>query len=113
MAKVECLICFSEAFNGQLQALKDGFNALMEEYDYLIKVLTLGDSGVGKTCLLYQYTNHTFIKNFVSTVGIDFREKRVNSHSCRCHATLTTALLVVADRLPSDSILTVTSAKVV
>lgn len=47
------------------------------EYDYLIKFLALGDSGVGKTSFLYQYTDGTFNSKFISTVGIDFREKRV------------------------------------
>jgi len=47
------------------------------EYDYLIKFLALGDSGVGKTSFLFQYTDGTFHSKFISTVGIDFREKRV------------------------------------
>lgn len=48
------------------------------DYDYLIKFLALGDSGVGKTSLLYHYTDGHFNGKFISTVGIDFREKRVN-----------------------------------
>ncbi|KAM9817180.1 ras-related protein Rab-27A [Neosynchiropus ocellatus] len=47
------------------------------EYDYLIKFLALGDSGVGKTSFLYQYTDAKFNSKFITTVGIDFREKRV------------------------------------
>ncbi|XP_054710585.1 ras-related protein Rab-27A-like [Uloborus diversus] len=47
------------------------------DYDYLIKFLALGDSGVGKTSVLCQYTNGVFNKKFISTVGIDFSEKRV------------------------------------
>ncbi|PSN33467.1 Ras-related protein Rab-27A [Blattella germanica] len=47
------------------------------DYDYLIKFLALGDSGVGKTSFLYQYTDGTFNSRFISTVGIDFREKRL------------------------------------
>ncbi|XP_077297178.1 ras-related protein Rab-27A-like [Arctopsyche grandis] len=47
------------------------------EYDYLIKFLAVGDSGVGKTSFLYQYTDGTFNSRFISTVGIDFREKTV------------------------------------
>uniref|UniRef100_A0A2I9LPI7 small monomeric GTPase n=1 Tax=Centruroides hentzi TaxID=88313 RepID=A0A2I9LPI7_9SCOR len=46
-------------------------------YDYLIKFLTLGDSGVGKTSVLFQYTDNTFNRKFISTVGIDFVEKSV------------------------------------
>jgi Ras family len=37
----------------------------------------LGDSGVGKTTFLYRYTDGTFNSKFISTVGIDFREKRI------------------------------------
>ena len=49
------------------------------DYDYLIKFLTLGDSGVGKTSFLHQYTDGRFESKFISTVGIDFREKRIVS----------------------------------
>ncbi|CAL8344544.1 unnamed protein product [Lota lota] len=48
------------------------------DYDYLIKLLALGDSGVGKTSFLYRYTDKQFNSKFTTTVGIDFREKRVN-----------------------------------
>lgn len=58
--------CRTEAFT-----MSDG------EYDYLIKFLALGDSGVGKTSFLYQYTDGKFNSKFITTVGIDFREKRV------------------------------------
>uniref|UniRef100_A0A1W7R9U6 small monomeric GTPase n=1 Tax=Hadrurus spadix TaxID=141984 RepID=A0A1W7R9U6_9SCOR len=47
------------------------------EYDYLIKFLTLGDSGVGKTSFLFQYTDSSFNSKFISTVGIDFRLKKI------------------------------------
>ena len=56
------------------------------EYDYLIKFLALGDSGVGKTSLLFQFTDGKFNPKFISTVGIDFREKRYvstkDAHPC-------------------------------
>ncbi|XP_061623004.1 ras-related protein Rab-27B-like [Phyllopteryx taeniolatus] len=47
------------------------------DYDYLIKLLALGDSGVGKTTFLYRYTDKKFNRKFTTTVGIDFREKRL------------------------------------
>ncbi|OAD59181.1 Ras-related protein Rab-27A [Eufriesea mexicana] len=63
------------------------------EYDYLIKFLALGNSGVGKTSFLYQYTDGTFESRFISTVGIDFKEKRViyqtaNGRTQRVHLQL-------------------------
>ncbi|XP_078038328.1 RAS oncogene family member Rab27 [Augochlora pura] len=63
------------------------------DYDYLIKFLALGNSGVGKTSFLCQYTSGTFDSNFMSTVGIDFKEKRViyqtaNGRTQRVHLQL-------------------------
>lgn len=64
----------------QMNDKSHGFsNPGSPDYDYLIKFLTLGDSGVGKTSFLYQYTDGAFNSKFISTVGIDFREKRVVS----------------------------------
>jgi GTPase SAR1 family protein len=51
------------------------------DYDYLIKLLVLGDSGVGKTSLLVRYVEDRFSDRFISTVGIDFKEKRVSISS--------------------------------
>ena len=37
--------------------------------DYTIKCLAIGDTAVGKTCLIYRYTEDTFSPIFISTVG--------------------------------------------
>ena len=47
-------------------------------FDQNIKLLLLGDSGVGKTSLMMRFTDQTFSSTFVSTVGIDFKYKVVN-----------------------------------
>lgn len=47
------------------------------DFDYLIKFLCIGNSGVGKTSFLNQFTNGTFDTRFYSTVGIDFAVKKL------------------------------------
>ena len=38
------------------------------------QVMLIGDTGVGKTCLLVRFKDNAFLSgNFISTVGIDFR----------------------------------------
>jgi Ras-related protein Rab-1A len=41
--------------------------------DLLYKVLIIGDSAVGKSCLLLQFSDQTFSENYVSTIGVDFK----------------------------------------
>ncbi|XP_055707785.1 ras-related protein Rab-37 isoform X1 [Phlebotomus papatasi] len=56
----------------------------VELYDIFSKVMLLGDSGVGKTCLLVRFRDGTFLSgNFISTVGIDFRNKIVTVDQVR------------------------------
>ncbi|KAG5495156.1 hypothetical protein JKF63_02210 [Porcisia hertigi] len=43
-----------------------------------IKVLLIGDSGVGKSSLLLSFTSGTFDENQSTTIGVDFKAKRVN-----------------------------------
>ena len=43
--------------------------------DYLFKLLILGESGVGKTCLLLRYVDDSFTANQLTTIGIDFKIK--------------------------------------
>ena len=48
------------------------------KYDYLFKLLILGESGVGKTCLLLRYADDSFITTHLTTIGIDFKVKIIN-----------------------------------
>ena len=49
------------------------------------KILTLGESSVGKTCILRRYVEGQFFKNQISTIGIDFKSKnlKINNHEIR------------------------------
>jgi Ras-related protein Rab-10 len=46
-------------------------------YDLLFKLLLIGDSGVGKTCLLFRFSDDAFNSTFISTIGIDFKIKTI------------------------------------
>ncbi|KAI8473092.1 MAG: Rab8/RabE-family small GTPase [Monoraphidium minutum] len=48
-----------------------------ETYDFLIKLLLIGDSGVGKSCLLLRFSEESFTPSFITTIGIDFKIKKI------------------------------------
>ena len=50
----------------------------LSKYDYLLKILLVGNSGVGKTSMTFRAINNTFATNVASTLGIDFQTKFVN-----------------------------------
>ena len=50
----------------------------MDEYDYLFKVLLIGDSSVGKTSLLLRYVEEKFSAEFQTTIGVDFKVSSFN-----------------------------------
>jgi len=46
---------------------------MAKNYDYLFRLLLVGDSGVGKTCILIRFVENTFTSSYISTIGIDFK----------------------------------------
>ncbi|XP_024408986.1 ras-related protein Rab-26 isoform X5 [Desmodus rotundus] len=67
----------SEALpNGPPQPGRPSLGGRGDFYDVAFKVMLVGDSGVGKTCLLVRFKDGAFLAGtFISTVGIDFRNK--------------------------------------
>lgn len=46
-------------------------------YDFLIKLLLIGDSGVGKSCLLLRFCDDSWTPSFITTIGIDFKIRTI------------------------------------
>lgn len=44
-------------------------DTMAKQYDVLFRLLLLGDSGVGKTCLLCRFTDNEFHPSHISTIG--------------------------------------------
>ncbi|SCU78646.1 LADA_0A06678g1_1 [Lachancea dasiensis] len=52
-------------------------SANVKSYDSIMKILLVGDSGVGKSCLLVRFVEDKFSPSFITTIGIDFKIKTV------------------------------------
>ena len=48
-----------------------------EDYDYLFKVVLIGDSGVGKSNLLSRFTKNEFNLESKATIGVEFATKNI------------------------------------
>ena len=46
------------------------------DYDYLYKILLLGDSNTGKSSIILRYTENSFDSSIVSSIGVDFKMKK-------------------------------------
>uniref|UniRef100_A0A7S3VUP7 Uncharacterized protein n=1 Tax=Dunaliella tertiolecta TaxID=3047 RepID=A0A7S3VUP7_DUNTE len=61
---------------------------MAEPYDFLFKFLLVGDSGVGKSCLLTRFTADRFEETTTSTIGVDFRVKYLTVQDKKCKLTI-------------------------
>ena len=50
---------------------------MSDDQKHIFKVLLLGDSTVGKTCFLMRFTENTFQEIHMSTIGLDYRFKKM------------------------------------
>ncbi|GAY51336.1 hypothetical protein CUMW_133420 [Citrus unshiu] len=57
-----------------------------EEYDYLFKVVLIGDSGVGKSNLLSRFTRNEFCLESKSTIGVEFTTRTLQQLSVQAVA---------------------------
>jgi Ras-related protein Rab-2A len=50
----------------------------MSSYSYIFKFITVGDSGVGKSCLLLQFSDRRFRPDHDVTIGVEFGAKTIS-----------------------------------
>ena len=48
-----------------------------KQFDFTFKIVMIGDSGVGKSCILLRFADDKFNENFYATIGVDFRFKNM------------------------------------
>lgn len=47
--------------------------SFQQDYDYLFKILLIGNSAVGKSSLLLRFSDNVFTDSFLPTIGVDFK----------------------------------------
>ena len=50
----------------------------LSDYDHIFKLLLVGDSGIGKSCILTRFTEDTYIENSYATIGVDFKIRTID-----------------------------------
>ncbi|CAG0891849.1 unnamed protein product [Cyprideis torosa] len=70
------------------------------EYDYLFKLLLIGDPGVGKSSLLLRFADDTFSDSYILTIVLDFVSKEFGLKSPRNVLFIGRQLHAIADLPP-------------
>jgi len=52
-------------------------------WDYLCKLIIIGESGTGKTCVANRYVDGEFSNNFFSTIGLDYKLRTIHHRGLR------------------------------
>ena len=66
-----------------------------EAFDYLFKLVLIGDAGVGKTCVVQRFMGSAFVERHSSTIGVDFTMRTVVIDGKRIKVTYQSSCTVV------------------
>jgi GTPase SAR1 family protein len=58
-----------------MKSEEENNNSSTNDYEYLFKILLIGNSGVGKSSLLFRFSENMWEKDFIPTIGVDFVSK--------------------------------------
>ena len=50
-----------------------------KDYDYIFKILLVGNSAVGKSSMLMRFADDIFTDNFLPTIGVDFKIRTIEA----------------------------------
>jgi len=64
-----------------------------EAFDYLFKLVLIGDAGVGKTCVVQRFMGSAFVERHSSTIGVDFTMRTVVIDGKRVKVHLSSAVM--------------------
>ena len=76
---------------------------MAQEYDYVFKLVLIGDSGVGKSCLLLRFADDTYTESYISTIGVDFVSCTPRASGRWCLAQLSASLARVCGPAPPNA----------
>ncbi|KAK3576853.1 hypothetical protein CHS0354_012908 [Potamilus streckersoni] len=68
----------SDSSNSDLHEEPESFVIEKQAQRRIFKIIVIGDSNVGKTCLTYRFCSSKFPDKTEATIGVDFRERTVN-----------------------------------
>ena len=63
--------------NAQQDAGNNQQEAGSNKVDHRLKIITIGESNVGKTCLIFKYCDNVFQSQTVNTLGVEMRTKKM------------------------------------
>lgn len=72
---------------------------LDDSFDFLFKIVLIGDPGVGKTCIVQRFKKGTFVERHGSTIGVDFTMKTlvVDSKKVKVRTLVYKIMIAVAE----------------